>query len=225
MTTDIPPNSKKVGYKLEQIQGFPWTLFAFKQYDGGKAIVALLFLFAGIYFLTGFWGFLIDHNAWIHDLFYHPVPISPQPETIPWWKVWKHLQHNPVTEVLTSSLSYVDIVFRLFIFVCAYCLTWATFDPKNIEGYVLGIFNAFLGGAYVLSPTDLIPDMLPVVGTFDDTILGIGMVTLGISGWYRTKMRDLKTKTILELVNYGNNERALQLLLEDKGISIRNNED
>ncbi|MCY6492298.1 DUF1232 domain-containing protein [Leptolyngbya sp. GGD] len=212
------------GYKLEPLQGFPWTLFAFKQYDGGRAMVALLFLFAGIYFLSGFWGFLLDHNAWLHDLVVgsKPVVIDSQP-SIPWWKFWKHIQHNPITEVLTSTISYIDIVFRLFIFMCAYCLAWATFDPKNIEGYVLGIFNAFLGGAYVLSPTDVIPDFLPVVGSFDDTILGVGMVILGVSGWYRTKLRDIKTKTILELVNHGNNERALQLLLEDKGISIRGN--
>jgi uncharacterized membrane protein YkvA (DUF1232 family) len=114
----------------------------------------------------------------------------------------------------------VDLFFRGLIFICAYCLAWATFDPQNIEGYVMGLFNAVLGIVYVFSPIDIVPDVLPVVGTWDDSVFGLGMVSLGVSAWYRNKMRETKTETVLELVNYGNRDRALQLLLEDKGITI-----
>ncbi|WP_414756198.1 YkvA family protein [Anabaena sp. CCY 9910] len=202
--------------ELKKLPGFPITLFYFKKYDGCKALVVFLFALSSIYFFSGFIGFLIDHNKWVHDLFYG------KPEVViaskQWWEFWKG--DNLITNVVNSTLSYIDIVFRLFIFLCAYCLTWATFDPKNIEGYIMGLINTSLGIIYLLSPLDIIPDILPVIGSLDDTFLGIGMVVLGISGWYRTKMREVTTKNFLDLVNHGNNQKALQLLLEDKGITI-----
>lgn len=47
------------------------------------------------------------------------------------------------------------------------------------------------------------------------------MVALGVSGWYRTHMRNDRTRIILDLVDHGNTERALKILLEDKGISVK----
>lgn len=206
-------------FKLRELPSFPRTLFAWRQYDGGKTIVAILLAFAAFYFMTGFVGFLIEHNQWIHDWIYPPQPTV---ETSPphWWNRMRFFNRNPIGEVIASAFSYADILFRLAILLCAYCLTWATFDPRNIEGYAMGLFNTCVGAAYVLSPADLIPDVFPIVGSFDDTVFGVGMTVLGVSAWYRTKMRDLKTKTVLELVDHGNTQRALQLLLEDKGISI-----
>jgi uncharacterized membrane protein YkvA (DUF1232 family) len=207
-------------FELKKLPGFPRTLFAFRQYDGGRTLAVILLILASIYFFTGFWGFLLDHNAWLHDWVYPPHVGVDLPQN-PWWDPLGVFHKNAIAQAFTSASSYIDIAFRLIIFLCAFCLAWATFDPRNIEGYAMGLFNVFLGGAYVISPADLIPDVLPIAGTLDDTLLGIGMVALGISGWYRTNMRDAKTKTVLELVDHGNTERALQLLLEDKGISIK----
>jgi uncharacterized membrane protein YkvA (DUF1232 family) len=210
--------SAKQQFEFTNLPGFPRTLFSFKQYDGGKTIAAILLILASTYFLTGFLGFLIDHNSWLHDWIYPPQVGIDLPHN-PWWNPsgWFHTGKA----VVSATLSYVDLFFRLCIFLCAYCLAWGTFDPKNIEGYAMGLFNAFLGGTYVLSPTDLIPDVLPVVGTLDDTVLGVGMVILGMASWWKTRMRNEKTKTILDLVDHGNTERAFQLLLEDKGISVK----
>ncbi len=213
-------SSPKPHFELRKLSGFPRTLFEFRQYDGGKTLVVILLLIASVYFLTGFWGFLVDHNAWLHNWIYPPQPVIEAPQNL-WWDPLGVFHKNSITQAFTSVASYADMFFRIFIFLCAFCLAWATFDPRNIEGYAMGVFNTFLGGAYVLSPTDLIPDVLPVIGTLDDTVLGVGMVILGVSGWYRSNIRDAKTKTVLELVDHGNTERALQLLLEDKGISIK----
>lgn len=85
----------------------------------------------------------------------------------------------------------------------------------------MGFFNACLGFAYILSPVDAIPDFVPIAGSMDDTVLGAGLVVLGVSSWYRNKLRDVKTKTVLELIDHGNNQKALQILLEDKGIAVK----
>jgi len=42
-----------------------------------------------------------------------------------------------------------------------------------------------LGGAYVLSPVDLIPDIIPVLGQMDDLAVILLMIYLWVS-WMRT---------------------------------------
>ncbi len=76
----------------------------------------------------------------------------------------------------------------------------------------------------MLSPIDAIPDFVPVAGSLDDAVLGVGVLLLGLSSLYRNKLRDVKTKTILELIDDGNNQKALQMLLEDKGVRIKDKE-
>jgi hypothetical protein len=90
MTTGTA-KSEPMTYEFKNLPRFPITLFHFNKYDGGKALVAGFFLIASIYFFTGFFGFLIDHNAWLKDLIYG----SPNYEYIPiksahWWEVWKY---------------------------------------------------------------------------------------------------------------------------------------
>ncbi|MGP1384650.1 MAG: YkvA family protein [Thainema sp.] len=202
-------------YTLEALPAFPRTLFDVKKYDGARALTALLLLLATIYFSFGFLVFLVDHNPWLKDIF-HQSAIANMTAKAEWWQVWK-----VVGRTASQIASYVDLAFRLFVFLCAYCLAWATFDPRNIEGYVMGFFNACLGLAYMISPVDVIPDFVPIAGSLDDTVLGFGVLFLGLSSLYRNKLRDVKTKTIVELIDDGNNQKALQMLLEDKGITIK----
>jgi uncharacterized membrane protein YkvA (DUF1232 family) len=201
-------------YELEPLPGFPQTLFRFNQYDGAKLLTAFLLLLATLYFLLGFLGFLVDHTPYLQSLLPKST-LSPLPHSA-WWQFWHVLEHS-----VKTVASYVDLTFRLFVFLCAYCLAWATFDPRNIEGYVMGFFNACLGFAYIFSPVDVVPDFIPVAGNLDDTVLGAGLVLLGVSSWYRNKLRDVRTKTVLELIDHGNSQKAMQLLLEDKGISVK----
>ncbi|PZD71800.1 hypothetical protein C1752_04565 [Acaryochloris thomasi RCC1774] len=216
-TQPKPKRMQQVSSKeltLEALPSFPNSLFHFKSYDGAKALTAIFLLLSSIYLFTGFAGFIVDHTAWLHDLFYHQPPPTTAAHSI-WWKMW-----NPVGSTLHHLASYVDLAVRGFLFVCTYCLAWATFDPRNIEGYVMGCFNSLLGMVYLISPIDMIPDFVPVVGGLDDTFMGFGVLFLGLSSIYRNKFRDVKTNTILELIDDGNNQKALKMLLEDKGISI-----
>lgn len=211
----VSPSGFNTSYQFKDLPGFPFTLFHLKKYDASKTIVAIIFCLATVYFSSGFIGFMIDHNAWLHRLIYSSQNLAPSPY---WWEFWK--PNNPIANAINSTLSYIDIFFRLFIFLCAYCLAWVTFDPKNLEGYVMGLFNTIMGVTYVLSPADFIPDILPVVGSVDDTIFGVGIIILGLSVCNKHKIRNSRTTIIRELINQGNNKRALELLLEDKGITL-----
>ena len=202
-------------YQLESLPSFPRTLFEFRKYDGAKALTAILLFLATVYFLFGFLGFLCDHTPWLKQLFQPAASLKEVPHAA-WWQIWK-----PIGATVNHIASYVDLAFRLFVFLCTYCLAWATFDPRNIEGYVMGFFNTCLGLAYMLSPIDAIPDFIPVAGSLDDAVLGVGVLLLGLSSLYRNKLRDVKTKTILELIDDGNSSKALQMLLEDKGVRIK----
>jgi uncharacterized membrane protein YkvA (DUF1232 family) len=205
------PLSQLGGCHLESLPGFPRTLVAWDAYDGAKTLVAILLLLATIYFLVGFAGFLLDHTPWLKTLL--PSAVTVAAAKGHFWQ--------PLTSTIGHLASYIDLAFRLFVFLCAYCLAWATFDPRNIEGYVMGFFNACLGLAYIFAPIDAIPDVVPIAGQLDDAVLGTGVLLLGLSSLYRNKLRDVKTKTILELIDTGNHPKALQMLLEDKGITVK----
>lgn len=209
--TPQPPAGQ---YQLEQLPRFPNTLFDFANYDGAKALTAFVLCLAFIYFVAGFVGFLFDHTPWLKVMF-HLAPTAGIVKGA-WWHFWK-----PIGATVSSIASYIDLALRLFVLLCSYCLAWVTFDPRNIEGYVMGFFNACLGVAYILFPADVIPDMIPLAGTLDDVFLGGGIFLLGLSSLYRNKLRDVKTETILELIDDGNHQKALQMLLEDKGITIK----
>lgn len=85
----------------------------------------------------------------------------------------------------------------------------------------MGAFNTLVGIAYMISPFDAIPDFVPLVGTIDDTLLGAGMAILGASSFYKAKLREITTDNALQSINDGNNIRAIQLLLKDKGVELK----
>jgi uncharacterized membrane protein YkvA (DUF1232 family) len=206
--------------KPRELKKFPSTLLVWEEYDGGKALVAFLFLVSSIYFLSGALGVLIKNIAWLHDLIVQPNPLLIEAPSN-WWELWKHMKNNPFSYFANSVISLIDLAFRFSIFFLTYCLAWKTFDPRNIEGYVLGITNILIGGSYFLFPVDLIPDIVPIAGMVDDVILGVGMVLIGSSGWYQAYIREMNTKTIIQMLNKENYGDAMDLLLKDKGISVK----
>jgi uncharacterized membrane protein YkvA (DUF1232 family) len=207
-------------HSMKELKRFPSTLFVLQEYDGGKALVAFLFFGSFIYFLFGAIGFFINHNAWLHDLIVKPNPILIKAPSN-WWELWKHLENNPFSYFANSVINLIDLVFRFSMFFLTYCLAWKIFDPRNIEGYILGITNVLIGGSYFFSPVDFIPDIVPIFGMVDDVILGVGMVLIGSSGWHQAYIREMNTKTIIQMLNKENYEDAMDLLLKDKGISIK----
>ncbi len=120
---------------LESLPTFPHSLFQFKAYDGAKAITALFLSLSTLYLLAGFVGFLVDNTSWLHDWLVKPPTTLPSHPSF-----WKTLWH-PIGSTLHYLGSYVDLAVRMFVFICTYCLAWATFDPRNIEGSILFLIS------------------------------------------------------------------------------------
>lgn len=203
------PENLSSQYEFKVLPGFPRSLFFLENYNNGwKFLVAFFLALSTIYFLTGFPGFLSIQNDW---------SVHKTSGFIPF--IWNSIFGNGASSKISST---VDLFVRFFIFICNYCLAWIVFDPKDAEGYAMGFFNALVGIVYMFAPLDVVPDFVPFVGTLDDTFLGAGMLLLGASSWYRAKLRDTNTDTVLQLINEGNNGRAIQLLLKDKGVAVQN---
>ncbi len=111
-------------------------------------------------------------------------------------------------------------LYHLLVFTLVYCLTWLVFDKRGIEGYALAIFSTLLGIIYVLSPIDFVPEAIPLVGSFDDVIIGIGSVCVGMKGYYNNKQKSDNHQDIIGLVEVGKNEEALRMYLKQNGYKI-----
>lgn len=98
-----------------------------------------------------------------------------------------------------------------------YCLVWLVFDKRGIEGYALAAFSTILGVIYVLSPIDFVPEAVPLAGSLDDVIIGVGSVALGMKSFYNNQRMRNDHQDILDLVQQGKNEDAIRLYLKRRG--------
>jgi uncharacterized membrane protein YkvA (DUF1232 family) len=95
------------------------------------------------------------------------------------------------------------------------------FDKKGIEGYTLAMFNTVLGIIYVLSPVDFVPEVIPLAGSLDDVIIGIGSVIVGMKGYQNNRQKSDNHNDIVELVEQGKNDEALRLYLKRSGYKVK----
>lgn len=195
-------------YSFESLPKFPANLFRFKEYNGAKGIAAVLLLTTLIYFLVNFWILLIGNLS------------LPPAQIRTFWDVLNGL--------LSSSVQLLDTVLDLFKFIIiltplilSSLFAWIIFDPRNVATCALGFTNGLFGLLGILSPTDLIPDIIPFLGSVDDAFFSGGLIGIGILILSKGIMKDKETDAILALMNEHNEEQALQLLLKDKGVIVR----
>jgi uncharacterized membrane protein YkvA (DUF1232 family) len=113
-------------------------------------------------------------------------------------------------------------LYHLLVFTIVYCLTWLVFDKRGIEGYALALFSTLLGIIYVLSPVDFIPEAIPLAGSLDDVIIGVGYVMVGMKGYYNSKNKIDVDQHMLELIEEGKNDDAIRFFVKRHGYCIRN---
>jgi uncharacterized membrane protein YkvA (DUF1232 family) len=119
------------------------------------------------------------------------------------------------------AMKIVYFCYYLLVFTLVYCFTWLVFDKKGIEGYTLAMFNTVLGIIYVLSPVDFVPEVIPLAGSLDDVIIGIGSVIVGMKGYQNNRQKSDNHNDIVELVEQGKNDEALRLYLKRSGYKVK----
>jgi len=176
--------------KIEVIRStpFPQTLFKFRDYDGAKFLVAVVFILSCVYFGNG----ILTLFNWTNR----------------WWKP-------------DSFLKVSYFLYHMLVFTIVYCFTWLVFDKRGIEGYALSVFSTILGIIYIFSPIDFIPDIIPIVGSMDDVVVGSGSIILGVSSWFKNKRRRELSDEVAQLLDDQKYEEVLERLLRNEGYKVK----
>ena len=117
-----------------------------------------------------------------------------------------------------------SFVFHFFVLVTVYCLAWLTFDKTSFEGYILSFFSFVFGIVYIISPFDLIPDVVPGLSAIDDALVGGGSIFMSVLSHLRAKKKSEQTKDAIRMFEQGNNLEALRIFFIANGIAIEDDE-
>ena len=202
-------NSRQT-YVLERKPRFPGNLFKFKEYTAPKILAVFLLLISLIYFIDSFTILLVNNHQ-----SYSTIG-SPNIWILPFQTLLKSF-----VQIFHSAVDIFNIIIIASALIVAYFFTWTVFDPRNVATYILSLTNLILGIMEIISPFDFVPDFLPVVGTLDDGFIGGGLITYGLYVFFKAAKDRDKVETVIELMNEHSEEKALQLLLAQQGISIR----
>lgn len=197
-------------YVISQKPSFPANLFRFKEYDGLKLFAASLLLISFIYFAWTFIGLLVNSH--------HTYSTIGSPSV---WGVPFQTLLKSAIQVFHSAIDIFNIVVIATPLILSYFFAWTIFDPRNVAMYILSGTNLILGFLEILSPFDFIPDFIPVAGSLDDSVLGGGLIGYGCFLLFQARKNKDRIETIIELMNEHSEEKALQLLLSQQGVSIQ----
>ena len=202
--------STQYTYVLDIQPRFPGNLFKFKQYDAPRVFAAFLLLTSFTYFVWSLFGLLKNNHQSYSTL-----------GTPNRWSLPLQTLFSSVIQVFHSAFDIFNIIIIAIPLVVAFFIAWTVFDPKNVTMYILSFTNLILGFFEILSPLDFVPDFLPVLGSVDDTVLGGGLIGYGFYVMFQAAKNRDKIETVVELMNEHSEEKALQLLLAQQGVSIK----
>ncbi len=197
-------------YVINKKPGFPGNLFKFKEYDGLKVIALFMLLTSFIYFAWSFIGLLANN--------YHTYSTIGMPNL---WALPFQTLLKSLIQIIHSMIDIFNVIIIATPLIISYFLAWTIFDPRNVAMYILSLTNLILGFLEILSPFDFIPDFIPVAGSLDDTVLGGGLISYGCFLLFQAYKNKDRIETIIELMNEHSEEKALQLLLSQQGVSIK----
>lgn len=201
--------------EVEKKLGFPFCLLDVKNYDGFKFLGLIFLLLGGLYLLN---GIAPDLNSTFAQLFNNTQEIASSTNSGLGWGIGSIF--SGAKKMVSSKTHNLDIIFRVICFIFVWCLTWLIFDPKSLIGYAIGGFNILIGVIYTISPLDLIPDAIPVFGSTDDVVFGIGLVILGCVSAFKTNFAEHINNDIRDSIQNNDIEQALKKFFKETGYTV-----
>ncbi len=102
-------------------------------------------------------------------------------------------------------------------YLCWYSIAWLLYDFRTGVALIANTFMVLVGLIYVLSPIDIIPDAIPVVGLMDDLTIGGGLIALGVTSIAQRNQRRNQVKALYE-ASSGESPELLPKLLNMEGL-------
>ena len=102
-------------------------------------------------------------------------------------------------------------------YLCWYSIAWLLYDFRTGVALIANTFMVLVGLIYVLSPIDIIPDAMPVIGQMDDLTIGGGLIALGVTSIAQRNQRRNQVKALYE-ASRGESPELLPKLLNMEGL-------
>jgi uncharacterized membrane protein YkvA (DUF1232 family) len=101
-------------------------------------------------------------------------------------------------------------------YIVWYSIAWLLYDFRTGVTMIANTFMVLAGLIYVLSPIDIIPDAMPVIGQMDDLTIGGGLIALGVTSIAQRNQRRNQVKALYEALG-GESPELLPKLLKMEG--------
>lgn len=118
-----------------------------------------------------------------------------------------------------TALKVVYAIWYTIAFLMSYSMAWMLFDPARAFAAASNLMLIAIGVIFIVSPLDIVPDVLPLIGVFDDIVAGGGMILIGVLNIRQRRRRAAQISAAVD--RYGSNPAALsQALVNIYGMRI-----
>lgn len=122
-----------------------------------------------------------------------------------------------ILDPIDKSVSTFHWIMCAMSYLCWYSIAWLLYDFRTGVALIANTFMVLVGLIYVLSPIDIIPDIMPVIGQMDDLTIGGGLIALGVTSIAQRNQRRNQVKALYE-ASSGESPELLPKLLNMEGL-------
>lgn len=201
--------------------GFPRNIFDYRRYNSWRVLALILLVMAALSF-----GYAvidpITHPGKYTDAVITYRANRGYVKVVAEWLYEKLWQAKPESQKAAEGVYSVVYWQRLYAAAClaaSWLFAWICFDWRNAQRLIYGAALILFGVVYALMPVDMVPDIVPVLGLFDDVLVSVFGVGLGVSAIVDHGRRQKQTDHLREIIKE-HPASGLRLLLKEHGLAV-----